>query len=451
MTTEIPLAATEGDPQQQPPKILYCLDFDGVLCDSVHETFLSGWRACKLLWKKKKKKTTTIDGSDADDGNDAEGWIDAMENDPEKMRRLEEDFRYVRPILYVGWEAILLLRLLAAGHDDGDEEGRKVLTGTTLDDEGGEETSSSVRDAVFRGFQTAAGDETGFRDLAIAAWGFAAADYASALSTARTTWIEESESSWIDAHGFYEGACAAVHGCLRSRGNGDVYVITTKAKEFALRLLEKRGLFRSADAEADGAGARTIRESHVFGLGSGPKASVLQRILGERRRNEDDESAQGCVAVMVEDNVATLGKISRSPIGNEVLPVLVSWGYNSIEQLAGVLMAGNDGSDDHPGLPCVVLPLLKESSRVSARENLAEAERSAEIGKRRDPTGCSMASILQTSFDAGTLLLASNSGKGSDAAVTTTEAAVADDDDNNDLYDFVSKRNVALECFGYGS
>ena len=107
---------SSGYDPQRPPKILYCLDFDGVLCDSVHETFLSGWRACKLLWK----------NGDGNDGSAAE-WIGAMEKDPEKMLRLEEDFRYVRPILYVGWEAILLLRLLAAGYDNGDTDGRKVL------------------------------------------------------------------------------------------------------------------------------------------------------------------------------------------------------------------------------------------------------------------------------------------------------------------------------------
>lgn len=43
-------------PRELPRKnkeFLYCLDFDGVLCDSNHETFLSGWRACKLLWNDK--------------------------------------------------------------------------------------------------------------------------------------------------------------------------------------------------------------------------------------------------------------------------------------------------------------------------------------------------------------------------------------------------------------
>ncbi len=374
-------------------KILYCLDFDGVLCDSVHETFLSGWRACKVIW-----------------GNAS--WLGEFENDPQKMNKLGDDFRFVRPILYVGWESILLIRLLAVGYTE-------EIAGTPLDVCG----ATSTRDAVFRGFHRDSSRD--FRDHALEAWGVSTNDYKDAMSKARKTWIQEEEGSWIDAHGFYEGACIAVKNYLNTMGNGDVYVITTKAKEFALRLLEKRDLFRS---NTDPKKNDTFQEAHVFGLGSGPKASVIQQILETRQGSSGDISAIEYVAVMVEDNIATLDKISKSPVGGKVLPVVASWGYNSVEQLTNVLHVSGD---DEIGQSYIVLPLLQESSRLSECDTLLRATKSAERGKQRDPTGCSMASILQSPSDAGNLLsLETNGG-----------------DMNDKLYDFSSTGNIALAWF----
>jgi hypothetical protein len=117
---------------------------------------------------------------------------------------------------------------------------------------------------------------------------------------------------------------------IKDNGNDCVYVITTKAKEFTLRLLQQQGLF----GEGNG-----IDESKIYGLGSGPKAQVLQTILTERNAN---------IGVMVEDNVATLQKIMASSIGSKVLPVVASWGYNTDDQLQEAKNEGYvllDGSD----------------------------------------------------------------------------------------------------------
>ena len=91
-------------------------------------------------------------------------------------------------------------------------------------------------------------------------------------------------------------------------------MITTKAKEYALRLMEQASLFGSDDL---------ILESHVFGLGSGSKPDVLAKILDERQSTQ---------AMMVEDNLQTLHKIQASKIQDSVLPVLASWGYNTAAQ-----------------------------------------------------------------------------------------------------------------------
>ncbi len=337
------------------PRILYCLDFDGVLCDSVHETFLSGWRACKILWSGTKEGI----------------WIQAYESDSKKMNQLEQDFRFVRPILYVGWEAILLIRLLAIGYE-------QEIASTHLD----VSNPLSTRDAVFRGFHNAHAD-CDFRDHVLQSWGLGVSEYGDAMARARNTWIQEDEASWIDAHGFYEGACKAVQRFLQLYGNKNVYVITTKAKEFALRLLEKQSLFQSHAQNSI-----TIMENHVYGLGSGPKASVLQDILQDRKESSPDTD---CIAVMVEDNIGTLDKISRSPVGDKVLPVVASWGYNSVQQLTDVLQAHNTKTGTPP---YVILPLPESTSK----HHELEFHEYAEKLKQLDPTGNSMTSIFQTSI-----------------------------------------------------
>lgn len=332
------------------PKILYCLDFDGVLCDSVQETFLSGWRACQLLWN---------------NSNDCE-WMNRLEKDVEQMNELEEDFRFVRPILYVGWEAILLIRLLAVGY-------QQEIAGTDLD----VESPLSTRDAVFRGFHNAT-VERDFRDHALQSWGLDASDYSDAMAKARNTWIQQDEASWIDAHGFYKNACQAVKAYLESMGNENVYVITTKAKEFALRLLEKQDLFLSSSDST----TSTMREDQIFGLGSGPKASVIQLILQDRQKTSPETDF---MAVMVEDNIGTLDKISKSSVGDRVLPVVASWGYNSVQQLIGVLEKQNTSNGDKSSY--VVLPRLKNS--------FDDITQHAETLKQGDPTGASLKDILK--------------------------------------------------------
>lgn len=92
----------------------------------------------------------------------------------------------------------------------------------------------------------------------------------------RQDWIQQETESWLAAHGFYSEAVEAVKSLI-IRAHTDstiqvrlltyqsfivmtfqqVYIITTKAKEFAIRLLAACGL--------------EVAEDHVFGLGSGPK------------------------------------------------------------------------------------------------------------------------------------------------------------------------------------
>jgi phosphoglycolate phosphatase-like HAD superfamily hydrolase len=69
-------------------KMLYALDFDGVICDSAVETGLTGWKVAIQLW-------------------------------PDMPTEMPEDiqigFRDVRPVMETGFEAILIVRLLFEG------------------------------------------------------------------------------------------------------------------------------------------------------------------------------------------------------------------------------------------------------------------------------------------------------------------------------------------------
>ena len=70
-------------------KTIYALDFDGVLCDSVIETAISGYKITKMLWADMPKVAISTE--------------------------MIEQFREVRPFLKTGYESVLILRLLHLG------------------------------------------------------------------------------------------------------------------------------------------------------------------------------------------------------------------------------------------------------------------------------------------------------------------------------------------------
>ena len=88
----------------------------------------------------------------------------------------------------------------------------------------------------------------GLRDETMAKLGVTKEQCNDALKAARQTWIEEDDDDWLAAHGFYDGACAAVRALLEEKGAEDVYIITTKAAEFTCRLLAKQSLFGEGSA-----------------------------------------------------------------------------------------------------------------------------------------------------------------------------------------------------------
>mmetsp|Transcript_28254 Transcript_28254/g.39767 ORF Transcript_28254/g.39767 Transcript_28254/m.39767 type:complete len:355 (-) Transcript_28254:193-1257(-) len=253
-------------------QFIYALDFDGVLVDSAAELGLSGFDAAKILFE-------------------GEPWLKRKLRRPDQIAKLVENFCQVRPCLETGWEAPLLLKLIA------DDDKRR-----------------SIND-IMSEFQH------GLRDEMMSTLGVTKESCNEALKRARNDWIGEDKDAedWLEAHGFYEGACDAVRQLLSDGKASDVYIITTKAADFSCRLLEKQKLYGQ---DAPGGG---IPPENIFGLGSGPKPKVLASLLSARG---DD-----CAAVFVEDRLLTLEEtIQDTTICHRVLPVLASWGYNTQEQ-----------------------------------------------------------------------------------------------------------------------
>jgi phosphoglycolate phosphatase-like HAD superfamily hydrolase len=192
---------------------IWAFDFDGVLVDSARETGMAGWKGCEALF-----------GSAAP---------------AEKVAELLEQFALVRPILETGWEAVLLVHLLHTG---------------------------TLVEALLTHFQSSLKAST------MVAVGKSQAEIMAAFKTARTMWIASDVEGWLGTNRFYTTAVQAVQSLVAASSDTvKVYIITTKAKEFAVKLLAACNI--------------AVPEERVFGLGSGRKGAVLSQIIAEHTVN----------------------------------------------------------------------------------------------------------------------------------------------------------------------
>lgn len=125
----------------EPPSIL-ALDFDGVVCDGLHEYFESAWRTYTLLW--------------ASPGDVAPGG-------------LAERFFALRPVVESGWEMPLVIKALLAGVNEPTIAARWVDLAPQLLD-GLERVEVSAR-----------------------------------LDRVRDDWIAADRPGWLGRHRFYPG------------------------------------------------------------------------------------------------------------------------------------------------------------------------------------------------------------------------------------------------------
>eukprot|EP00049_Salpingoeca_infusionum_P004745 m.83112 g.83112 ORF g.83112 m.83112 type:complete len:263 (-) comp12712_c0_seq3:37-825(-) len=187
----------------------------------------------------------------------------------ERIEQVIAEFCKARPCLETGWEAVLMIIALLSG-----------------------ETSQTLLDFFQSTFKVQLLGSLGTSEDAVK----------TAFHNARTTWIDANLESWLGAHGFYQDAVDVLKELIEQYTQSQVYVITTKHKVFATQLLEKAGI--------------NLPQSHVYGLGSGPKAEVLKAI-----------TSGGEGVVFVEDRLATLKSVQQHYPTAQLL--LVDWGYNT--------------------------------------------------------------------------------------------------------------------------
>ena len=111
---------------------------------------------------------------------------------------------------------------------------------------------------------------------------------------------------WLAAHSDFKQAVDIVSSLLAR--DAVVYIITTKAKEFTLILLDSMGL--------------KIPIERVFGLESGPKVDVLKQLIAHHAQSE---------IMFIEDRLETLEAVKKAGLA-AVTCILVDWGYNTAAQ-----------------------------------------------------------------------------------------------------------------------
>jgi hypothetical protein len=230
------------------PTILV-LDFDGVICDSARETAVSAWRAGRGLWPE---------------------WTA-----PAPPTAYVTRFLRLRPWLETGYQAIVMMRMIADGMPDA---------------EFAERLDEHCR-------------------LCLERLGCRRTDLVQRFGRARDQWIADDVAGWIAYHDFYPGIVA---GLSRAREHLDVYVLTTKQERFARMLLEAQGVRLPAD--------------RLFGLDRGhAKEDVLAELTARRPRAD---------LHFVEDRAETLRRVLTVPALAAVHLYYAAWGYGTPADLA---------------------------------------------------------------------------------------------------------------------
>jgi phosphoglycolate phosphatase-like HAD superfamily hydrolase len=222
---------------------ILALDFDGVICDSAREAAVAGWKAAARLWPDRFV-----------------GDVPA---------KIVENFRHVRPVMEIGFESILLVRLLQDGYSVSE-----IL-----------KNSTALYSSLMR-------DEHITQDELTPVYG-----------QTRDTWMADDLPGWLDMHDFYEGMVEALN-----QSQVPVYIITTKEKRFARSLCNHAAL--------------RIPEENIFGLESGKKQYVLEAL--SRRHHK------ACFHFL-EDRLPTLTRMIHGFDFNIRL-YFARWGYHTLDQ-----------------------------------------------------------------------------------------------------------------------
>jgi phosphoglycolate phosphatase-like HAD superfamily hydrolase len=223
---------------------LYALDFDGVICNSVDETAVSAWRAASQLWPEL-----------SDSGVDS-------------LADIIGRFRSVRPYLETGYQAIIMIRMLAdkaplsAFRDDLPQRVEHTLL----------ELGKSKENLI------------------------------SLFGAVRDTWLREDLPSWLQRHSFYPGVIDALREALQ-RGKR-LYILTTKQERFVAALFKSQQL--------------PFPQELIWGLERNVKKdALLLELLKEKNTRIH----------FVEDRLDTLLNVSSNAALQAIQLYFAPWGY----------------------------------------------------------------------------------------------------------------------------
>ncbi len=225
---------------------VFVVDFDGVLCDSAAESGVTAWRAGSRVWP---------------------AW-QGLEPPSDYLSR----FVSLRPVIEMGYQAVLLMRLIHIGLDDETIEGQfHELCARLI-----EETGCSKAEVILK------------------------------FGQARNAWIEDDPNDWLGRHSFYPRVIETFAARVKT---DPVFISTTKQERFVEILLHSRGIHLPA--------------GRIFGLEAGrSKEDVLDHLL---RHPQFD----GARFHFVEDRLRTLIRMTERGSLAQVLFYLADWGYNT--------------------------------------------------------------------------------------------------------------------------
>lgn len=242
---------------------LFALDFDGVICDSAIETGITGWQVATQLWQ------------------------DMPENMPEQIMI---DFRYVRPVMETGFEAILICRLLFEGL-------KPDILMTNF--------SSQIDFILSR-------DQLDTTDLK------------KRFGEYRDNWIENDFSGWIKMNPLYMG----IDNLLQQIPLSQLFIITTKQERFVQAILQANQL--------------DIIPTHIYGLD--------RKLKKPQILNDLQQSHPHTTILFIEDRLPTLLDVINTPSLSTIQLSFANWGYNTTNDMQAARQNPRINALDTPSL-----------------------------------------------------------------------------------------------------
>ncbi len=225
---------------------VYCFDFDGVICDSARELAYSAWLAAADMWP------------NLCTGEATEGFI--------------EKFCRYRPVIEVGYQSILLTRMIHEAMPEAQILGNFEAMAKML-----MEVLDIKQEALIETF-----------------------------AATRDRQLQENSRAWLGLHRFYDGMPATINDLIARKQT--VCIITTKQQRYARALATMAGL--------------NVPPKLVFGLEAGKKLLILKKLVKHPQLHTQN-------FYFFEDRLPTLQATADDAALNNVQLLYCTWGYTT--------------------------------------------------------------------------------------------------------------------------